>query len=90
VEDAVPLTASGCQRPLLLSPSMSNAASWAGTAGNKFREVARSTENPTTKALAEGLTALAEAVRDLDQQLDSVKKHVGIVAEGVAHVSTES
>ena len=30
-------------------------------AGNKFREVARSTENPTTKLLSEGLTALTEA-----------------------------
>jgi hypothetical protein len=37
-------------------PPMSNAASWAATAGNKFREVMRSTENPTTKLLAEGLT----------------------------------
>jgi hypothetical protein len=44
---------------------MSNAASWATTAGNKFREVSRSSENPTTKLLAEGLTALAEAVREL-------------------------
>ena len=40
---------------------MSNAAPWAATAGNKFREVARTTENPTTKLLAEGLTALTEA-----------------------------
>ena len=39
------------------------------TAGNKFREVARSTENPTTKLLAGGLTALAEAVRELDQEI---------------------
>jgi uncharacterized protein YukE len=51
---------------------MSNAASWAGTAGNKFREVSRSTENPTTKLLAEGLTALGEAVRELDQELRNV------------------
>jgi hypothetical protein len=54
-------------------PLMSgNAASWAATASNKFREVARSTENPTTKLLAEGLTALAEAVRELDQELRKV------------------
>jgi hypothetical protein len=33
---------------------MSNAAPWASTAGNKFREVARTTENPTTKLFAEG------------------------------------
>ncbi|HEX3288696.1 MAG TPA: hypothetical protein VHT50_29505 [Mycobacterium sp.] len=37
---------------------MSNAAPWATTAGNSFREVARTTDNPTTKLLAEGLTAL--------------------------------
>jgi hypothetical protein len=51
---------------------MSNAASWAATAGNKFREVSRSTENPTTRLLAEGLTALAEAVRELDHELKSI------------------
>jgi hypothetical protein len=45
---------------------MSNAAPWAVSAGNKFREVARQTDNPTTKLLAEGLTHLAEAVRDLE------------------------
>jgi hypothetical protein len=39
---------------------------WATSAGNKFREVARSTENPTTKLLAEGLTHLAEAIRELE------------------------
>lgn len=44
---------------------MNDAGPWAVTAANKFREVARSTENPTTKLLAEGLVALAEAVRDL-------------------------
>jgi len=47
---------------------MSNAAPWAATAGNKFREVARTTENPTTKLLAEGLTALTEALRELDDR----------------------
>jgi hypothetical protein len=45
---------------------MSNAASWVVSAGNKFREVARTTENPTTKLLAEGLAHLAEAIRALD------------------------
>jgi hypothetical protein len=45
---------------------MSNAAHWAVSAGNKFREVARTTENPTTKLLAEGLTHLAEAIRELE------------------------
>jgi hypothetical protein len=55
---------------------MSNAASWAATAGNKFREVSRSSENPTTRLLAEGLTALAEAVRELDQELGNVRQQV--------------
>jgi hypothetical protein len=44
---------------------MSNAAPWATTAGNKFREAARSTDNPTTKLLAEGLTALTEALGEV-------------------------
>jgi hypothetical protein len=47
---------------------MSNAASWAVSAANKFREVARTTQNPTTKALAEGLMHLSEAVRELHQE----------------------
>jgi hypothetical protein len=55
------------------SPLMSNAAPWASTAGNKFRDVARSTENPTTKLLAEGLTALAEALRELDSKLETLE-----------------
>jgi hypothetical protein len=54
-------------------PAMSNAAPWAATAGNKFREVARSTENPTTRLLAEGLTALAEALRELDDMLETLE-----------------
>jgi hypothetical protein len=37
--------------------AMSNAAPRPATAGNKFREVARATENPATKLLAKGLTA---------------------------------
>ena len=55
---------------------MSNAAPWASTAGNKFREVARTTENPTTKLLAEGLTALTEALRELDAKLEKVEQQV--------------
>jgi hypothetical protein len=53
---------------------MSNAAPWASTAGNKFRDVARSTENPTTKLLAEGLTALTEALRELDAELEKTEQ----------------
>ncbi len=34
---------------------MTDAAAWAVTASNKFREVERTTENLTTKLLAEGL-----------------------------------
>jgi hypothetical protein len=52
---------------------MSNAP-WASTAGNKFREVARTTENPTTKLLAEGLTALTEAIRELDDNLWKIEQ----------------
>ena len=44
--------------------------------GNKFREVARSTENPTTKLLAEGLTALTEALRELNAKLEKVEQQV--------------
>lgn len=55
---------------------MSNAAPWASTAGNKFREVARTTDNPTTRALAEGLTALTEALRELDARLETMDKQM--------------
>ena len=55
---------------------MSNAAPWTTTAGNKFREAARSTENPTTKLLAERLTALTESLRELDARLEKVKQQV--------------
>jgi hypothetical protein len=55
---------------------MSNSAHWAVSAGNKFREVARTTENPTTKALAEGLTHLSEAVRELHQELEAVETKI--------------
>ena len=48
---------------------MSNAATWAVSAG---REVARTTENPSMKLLAEGLTRLSEAVRELHQELGHV------------------
>ncbi len=48
-----------------MTTSANNAAVWATSAANQFRAVARSTENETTKALAEGLVHLAEAVREL-------------------------
>jgi hypothetical protein len=41
-----------------------------------FREVSRSTENPTTKLLAEGLTALAEAVRELDHEVGNIQEQM--------------
>jgi hypothetical protein len=56
---------------------MSNAAPWAATAGNKFREVARTTDNPTTKLLAEGVTALTEALREQDAKLEKTKSRCG-------------
>jgi hypothetical protein len=52
---------------------MSNAAAWAGTAGNKFRQAARESTNPTTVLIAEGLTALAEANRELDRQVAEIR-----------------
>lgn len=55
---------------------MTNAAPWAATAGNKFREVMRSTDNPTTKLLAEGLTALNEALRELDAKLETIDRQL--------------
>jgi hypothetical protein len=53
---------------------MGNAAALAGTAGNKFRQAARESTNPVTTLLAEGLTALAEAVRELAQELETVRR----------------
>jgi hypothetical protein len=54
---------------------MTNAAAWAISAANKFREVERTTENPTTKLLAEGLTHLAEAIRELDAKRKGQHEH---------------
>jgi hypothetical protein len=51
-----------------MTTSANNAAMWATSAANKFREVQRATENETTKLLAEGLTHLAEAIRELDRR----------------------
>jgi hypothetical protein len=50
---------------------MRTAAEWAAGAENKFRQAARESTNPTTVLLAEGLTALAEAIRSLDLQVGS-------------------
>ena len=61
---------------------MSNAAPWAVTAGNKFREVARSTDNATTKLLAEGLAALTEALRELDGRLEKVERQARSAERG--------
>ena len=55
---------------------MSNAAHWAVSAANKFGEVARTTENPTTKLLAEGLTHLTEAIRELHRELGDVEARI--------------
>jgi hypothetical protein len=40
------------------------------TAGNKFRETFRSTENPTTKLLGEG----GEAIKELNTDLDKARR----------------
>jgi hypothetical protein len=68
--------------PAVAVAAMSNAAPWASTAGNKFREVARTTENPTTKLLAEGLTALTEAIRELDAKLEKVDQQLRSISVG--------
>jgi translation initiation factor 2B subunit (eIF-2B alpha/beta/delta family) len=60
---------------------MSDAASWAVSAANKFREVARTTENPTTTLLAEGLTHLSEAIRELHQELASIESKVKVLSD---------
>jgi uncharacterized protein YukE len=64
----------GCRCWPIQSPLMSNAAAWAGTAGNKFRQAARESTSAVTTLLAEGLTALAEAIRELDQELENVRR----------------
>ena len=68
---------------------MSNAAPWASTPGNKFRQVARSTESPSTKLLAEGLTALTEALRELDAKLEKLEqvrsKHCRVTLSAAPH-----
>jgi hypothetical protein len=70
-----------CRCLSLQSPRMSNAAHWAVSAGNKFREVARTTENPTTKLLAEGLTHLSEAVRELHQEHGSIETKIKALSD---------
>lgn len=60
---------------------MSNAASWASSAANKFRAVERMTENPTTTLLAEGLTHLSEAIRELHQELASIESKVKALSD---------
>jgi hypothetical protein len=55
---------------------MSNAAHWAVSAGNKFRQVAREATNPSTKLRAEGLTHLAEGVRELDDAMSHLEKQI--------------
>ena len=48
-----------------MNTSANTAAVWAICAAHQFHAVARTTENETTKALAEGLVHLAEAIREL-------------------------
>jgi NAD(P)-dependent dehydrogenase (short-subunit alcohol dehydrogenase family) len=38
----------------------------------------RAADNPTTKLLAEGLTALTEALRELDAKLEKVDQHMRV------------
>ena len=55
---------------------MGNAASWAATAGNKFRQASKASDDPALAHLAEGLTALAEAVRELDHDLGNMDRRM--------------
>ena len=55
---------------------MSNAAPWAVTAGNKFRQVAGESDNPTTKLLAERLTYLTEVLRELNAEVARLHKQI--------------
>ena len=61
--------------PISVPPLMGNGASWAVSTGNKFPHVARESTNPSTKLLAEGLTHLAEGVRELDARM-AVEKQI--------------
>lgn len=51
---------------------MGNAAEWARTAAHDFRAVAKDADDAVTKQLAEGLVYLADAIRDLDAQLETI------------------
>ena len=59
-----------------------NSATWAISAANSFRAVARDTENPVTKQLAEGLTYLSEAVTDLHQELEAAESKIKALSDG--------
>lgn len=56
----------------LQSRPMGNAAEWASTAAHDFRAVAKDADDAVTKQLAEGLVYLADAIRDLDAQLETI------------------
>ena len=58
-----------------------NSAQWAASAGNKFRQVARETTNPTTQLLAEGLTHLTEALRELNAEVARIEKQIQAIRE---------
>jgi hypothetical protein len=48
---------------------MSYAAKWAVSAGNKFRQAARESTNPTTKLLTEGLTHRGASIYAIQKAL---------------------
>jgi hypothetical protein len=66
----------GCRRPPVQWPATCNAAPSATTAGHRFREATRTTENPTIKLLDNGLIAAAEALQELDAKLEKADQQV--------------
>jgi len=62
-----------CRRPPIRSPLMGNAAHWASTAGNKFRDVARTTDNPTTKVCRRN-DSTHRSHQELDTRLEKIEK----------------
>jgi RES domain-containing protein len=59
---------------------MSHASHWAASASNKFRQARATTESPTMKLMADGLTHLSEAVRDLQQDLLTITAAIADLA----------
>jgi hypothetical protein len=55
---------------------MGNASSRATSASGKFRQAKAATNDPAMQLIAEGLQSLADAVRDLDDELGRIDQGV--------------